>query len=64
MFGGHKHCGSGDNGFSLSRDFARPRDQKVIRLYRSVPIKVSCHPVKSGSYRQCSRGDFRFQFVV
>ena len=29
-FGGHRHCGSGDNGFSLSRDLAKPGDQSVI----------------------------------
>ena len=28
-FGGQRHCGSG-NVFDLSRDLARPRDQRVI----------------------------------
>ena len=38
-FGGHRLCGIGDNGFSLSRDFARPRDQRVRCLYKYEPIK-------------------------
>ena len=28
-FGGLRHSGSEDNGFGLSRDIARPRDQTV-----------------------------------
>ena len=29
-FGGHRHFGNGDNGFSLSRDLAKSRDQRVM----------------------------------
>ena len=29
-FGGHRHCGSGVEIFNLSRNLARPRDQRVI----------------------------------
>ena len=29
-FGGHRHCGSEDNNFSLPCDLARPRDHRVM----------------------------------
>ena len=41
---------------SLSRDLARPHDQRVKRLYRLKPIKVSYHPVKFGSHWHCGSG--------
>ena len=35
-----------DNGLSLSRDPTRPRDQKVMLLYRQELIKLSYHSAK------------------
>ena len=32
-FGGQRKCGSGDISFNLSRDLARPRDQRIVRFY-------------------------------
>ena len=49
-FGGH--CG-----FSLSRDLARPRSQRVMLIYRQEPIKVSYHPAKFGGHRHFGSGD-------
>ena len=65
-FGGHRHSGRGNimvfvchvtNAFSLSRDLARPSDQRVKWLYRQEPIEVSYHPAKFGGHRHSGRGD-------
>ena len=40
-FGSDMHRGSWDNGFSVSHNLARPRDETVIWLYEQEPIKVS-----------------------
>ena len=41
--GYHSAKSGGHCGFSLSRDFARPRSQRVMLFYRQEPIKVSYH---------------------
>ena len=57
-FGGHRHCGGEDLMILvLSRDLARPRDQRFKRLYRQKPIKVSYHPAKFGGHKHCGIGD-------
>ena len=43
--------------FSLSRDIARPRDQKFILLYGYKPVKVSHHPTKVDGHKHCGSGD-------
>ena len=35
----------------MSRDLTRPRDQRVMKLYRPEPIKVSYHPAMFGGHR-------------
>ena len=45
------------NGFSLSRDLTRSRDQRVMWLYWQEPIKVSYHPAKFGGHWHSSSGD-------
>ena len=45
------------NDFSLSHDLTRQRDQRLMWLYRQVPIKVADHPAKFGRPRHCGSGD-------
>ena len=44
------------NVLRLSRDFPRPRDQRVMWLYRWKPLIVSYHPVMFGGHRHCGSG--------
>ena len=43
--------------FSLSRDLARPRDQRVMLLYRWKPLFLSRHPAEFGSHKNSSSRD-------
>ena len=54
-FGGHRHCGSEDNDFSLPCDLARARDQRFMSPYRQDSIKISYHFAKFGGHSQCGR---------
>ena len=45
------------NGFSLSRDLERPRDQRIIWLYRQKSIKVSYHPARFGGHSHSGSRD-------
>ena len=45
------------NGFSLSRDLARPCDQSVLHLYGWEPLTISHHPAKFGGHRHCGSED-------
>ena len=56
-FGGHWHCGSWDNGFSLSRDLARPCDQRIMWIYWEESIKVSYLSAKFGGHRSYENRD-------
>ena len=61
MFGGYKHCGSGDIMIlRLSRDVTKPREQMVMRLFWQEPIKVSYHSAKSGGFSHPGNGDIMF----
>ena len=49
--------GSGsEDVFSLLRVHTRSRDQKVMRLYRQEPFKVSYHSAKFSGRRHCGSG--------
>ena len=56
-FGGHWHGGSWDNGFSLSRDLARPSDQRIMWIYWEESIKVSYLSAKFGGHRSYENRD-------
>ena len=56
VFFGQRHSGSGYV-FSLSFDFKRQHDQRVIWFYGWESLMVSYHPAKFGGYRYCSTGD-------
>ena len=43
-----------NNGFSLSRDLAGPRD---LRFKHKVPVKVSHHLAKFAGHRYCGIGN-------
>ena len=43
----------------LSHDVRRPRDQSLISLYGSEPLKVSHHPTKCGGHGYCGSGDIK-----
>ena len=44
----------------LSRDLAKPHDQKFMWLYGKEPIKLSCHPAKFGGHNHSSGEDIKF----
>ena len=57
-FGGHRHCGSGNiMVLVLSRDFFRPRHQRVMWFYGWEYLMVSHHPAKFVDHRNCGRRD-------
>ena len=45
------------NGFSMSCALSRPRNQRIMWLYRKDPIKLSHHPAKSDGHRNNITGN-------
>ena len=45
------------NGFSLSLNLVRQRNQRVMWLYAKDPFKVSYHPTKFGDHSHLGTGD-------
>ena len=43
--------------FKLSRDFSRTRYQRIQKLYRQEPLKLSQHPSSFSSHRDCGSSD-------
>ena len=56
-FSGHRYCGNGDDGFSLSRDLIRSCHQRVKLLYWWELLMVNYHTAKFGGHRQWGSGD-------
>ena len=57
-----KHFGNGDI-YSLSCDFKRPRNQRVMWLYGWEPLMVIHHHVKFGVHRHCGSRDTMFLVI-
>ena len=49
--------GGGNNGFNLSRDLARPRDSRTMRLFRWEHFKLKNQLARFGGHRHCGNAD-------